>query len=58
VMNPEQRSCGIASALLDGEPVDADAVPLVDDGAEHEVTIVLGTPRPAESQRTIASASW
>jgi cyclic beta-1,2-glucan synthetase len=58
VMNPEQRSCGIASALLDGEPVDADAVPLVDDGTEHEVTIVLGTPRPAESQRTIASASW
>jgi cyclic beta-1,2-glucan synthetase len=57
VLNPEHRSCGVASAVLDGQAVDADAVPLVDDGAEHEVTVVLGTPRAAAQDRRPMSAS-
>jgi cyclic beta-1,2-glucan synthetase len=42
VSNPEHRCCGVASAELDGIPVDARAIPLKDDGGVHEVTIVLG----------------
>ncbi len=42
VSNPEHRCCGIASAELDGIPIDARAIPLEDDGGVHEVTIVLG----------------
>jgi cyclic beta-1,2-glucan synthetase len=42
VSNPEHRCCGIASAELDGVPIDARAIPLGDDGGVHEVTIVLG----------------
>jgi cyclic beta-1,2-glucan synthetase len=42
VSNPEHRSEHIASAALDGTPVDARAIPLSDDGGQHEVTIVLG----------------
>jgi len=42
VSNPEHRSQGIGSAELDGVAVDAQAIPLEDDGAEHDVTIVLG----------------
>jgi cyclic beta-1,2-glucan synthetase len=57
VLNPDHRCCGVASAQLDGHAVDADAVPLVDDGAEHEVAIVLGTPRPAARDRVAVSAS-
>jgi cyclic beta-1,2-glucan synthetase len=45
VTNPAQRSCGIASATLDGKDVDPAAIPFIDDGAEHEVAVVLGTPR-------------
>jgi cyclic beta-1,2-glucan synthetase len=43
VSNPEHRSRGVASAELDGVPVDARAIPLEDDGKTHAVTIVLGT---------------
>ncbi|MGH9347488.1 MAG: GH36-type glycosyl hydrolase domain-containing protein, partial [Vicinamibacterales bacterium] len=42
VSNPEHRSQGIGSAEVDGFAVDARAIPLQDDGAVHEVTIVLG----------------
>ncbi|MDQ3438962.1 MAG: hypothetical protein M3478_01275, partial [Planctomycetota bacterium] len=41
--NPEQRSHGIASAVLDGTPVDARAIPLIIDGREHEVRVALGS---------------
>jgi cyclic beta-1,2-glucan synthetase len=44
VSNPEHRCRGVASAELDGAPVDAGAIPLADDGGVHEVTIVLGAP--------------
>ncbi|HSK97798.1 MAG TPA: protein ndvB, partial [Euzebyales bacterium] len=42
VENPAHRCRGVAAARLDGAPVDADAIPLADDGAAHDVTIVLG----------------
>jgi cyclic beta-1,2-glucan synthetase len=42
VTNPEHESCGVRSAEVDGLPVDPHAIPLVDDGADHTVTIVIG----------------
>jgi cyclic beta-1,2-glucan glucanotransferase len=42
VSNPEHRCRGIASATLDGVSVNANAVPIEDDGRMHEVAIVLG----------------
>jgi cyclic beta-1,2-glucan synthetase len=42
VENPERRSRGIASAEMDGHPVDPNAIALVDDGKEHTVRVVLG----------------
>src|SRR4029079_5758880 len=44
VSNPEQRSERIVAAELDGVAVDAGAIPLLDDGGQHDVTIVLGAP--------------
>ena len=42
VSNEHHRCSGVSDATLDGQPVDARAIPLVDDGGVHEVTIVLG----------------
>jgi cyclic beta-1,2-glucan glucanotransferase len=42
VANPEHRCRGIATAELDGTPVDPAAIPLADDGATHRVQAVLG----------------
>jgi len=42
VANPELRCGGVASAELDGTPVDPEAIPLLDDGREHRVRVVLG----------------
>jgi cyclic beta-1,2-glucan synthetase len=42
VRNPERRCRGVAEVKLDGVQVDARAIPLVDDGATHEVRLVLG----------------
>jgi cyclic beta-1,2-glucan synthetase len=53
--NPELRCRGIASAQLDGVPVDPRAVPLLEDGAVHELRLVLGrrsvgaTPHPSDT---------
>ena len=48
VTNPERRCRGVAEAELDGAPVDAAAIPLVDDGGTHVVRVTLGaTSRPA-----------
>jgi cyclic beta-1,2-glucan synthetase len=50
--NPERQCRGVVSATLDGRPVDPRAVPLAEDGAVHEVVLVLGglgarsTPHP------------
>jgi cyclic beta-1,2-glucan synthetase len=42
VTNPHRRARGVASARLDGTPVDPQAVPLVDDGRPHQLVVVLG----------------
>jgi cyclic beta-1,2-glucan synthetase len=43
VSNPDHLSRGVARAQLDGVDVDAAAIPLVSDGADHEVSILLGS---------------
>ncbi|MGC9358681.1 MAG: GH36-type glycosyl hydrolase domain-containing protein, partial [Anaerolineae bacterium] len=42
VENPEGRQQSVKAVMLDGEPVDGGAVPLSDDGEEHQVRVVLG----------------
>jgi len=42
VSNPERRCSGVSSVTLDGAPVDPLAIPLKDDGGEHELAIELG----------------
>jgi cyclic beta-1,2-glucan synthetase len=44
VSNPEHLSHGVARAQLDGIDVDPTAIPLASDGADHEVTILIGSP--------------
>ena len=46
VENPEHRSRGVASAEFDGVRVDSSAIPLLRDGGEHEIRIVLGARAP------------
>ena len=48
VSNPERRCRGVAEAELDGTPVDPGAIPLVDDGATHHVTAVVGERAPGK----------
>jgi cyclic beta-1,2-glucan synthetase len=43
VSNPGRQCRGVLIASLDNDPVDAAAIPLVDDGRTHDVRIVLGT---------------
>jgi cyclic beta-1,2-glucan synthetase len=45
VLNPEHRSRGVASAVLDGASVDPGAIPLCDDSARHHLKIILGEER-------------
>ena len=45
VSNPDRVCRGVASSELDGKPVDARAIPLVDDGGTHVIRIVLGQHR-------------
>jgi cyclic beta-1,2-glucan synthetase len=42
VSNPSHVSSGVAHAQLDGAPVNAAAIPLVDDGGTHDVIVELG----------------
>jgi hypothetical protein len=48
-----RRCRGVATAALDGAPVDPGAIPLLNDGGTHEVQIVLGDHplRPPDRQR-------
>ena len=48
VTNPQRRCRGIATAELDGVAVDARAMPLVDDGATHQVRLVMGAQAGSE----------
>jgi cyclic beta-1,2-glucan synthetase len=43
VENPEGLSGGVARLELDGVLLPSDAIPLLDDGADHEVRVLLGT---------------
>jgi cellobiose phosphorylase len=52
VSNPNHRSHGVSSAELDGVPVDARAIPLLDDGRQHNVSIVLGDNPPVSKLPT------
>src|SRR5438552_4334515 len=45
VSNPDRVCRGVASSVLAGKPVDARAIPLVDDGGTHVIRIVLGQHR-------------
>ena len=42
VSNPERQCRGVLTALLDDVAIDAQAIPLVNDGRTHHVRIVLG----------------
>jgi cyclic beta-1,2-glucan synthetase len=44
VRNPHHQYRGVRTATLDGQPVDAQAIPLRDDGRMHDVEVVLGGP--------------
>jgi cellobiose phosphorylase len=57
VTNPEHESSGVRSAEVDGVPVDAHAIPLVDDGATHTVNVVIGRAATIElSSRSAGTA--
>jgi len=55
VTNPDRRTHGVALAQLDGADIDPSAIPLVDDGAEHEVSVVLGKRMPARPSPPVAA---
>jgi cyclic beta-1,2-glucan synthetase len=57
VENPAHRSRGITSAHLDGVPVDASAIPLLTDGAEHEVRVALGASHADDEPLTSGTAT-
>ena len=54
--NPERRSRGVARVELDGELLASRTIPLVDDGARHQVLVVLGAPRARPSATTHSSS--
>jgi cyclic beta-1,2-glucan synthetase len=56
VENPQHRCKGVARAELDGAVVDARAVPLVDDGATHQLRVVLGDAAPRPQPATAGRA--
>ncbi|HET9373276.1 MAG TPA: glucoamylase family protein [Vicinamibacterales bacterium] len=50
IENPLRWSRGVASAELDGAPVEPDAIPLTESGGRHEVRIVLGRATAATAR--------
>ena len=50
VTNPHKASRGVATATLDGAPVDPAAIPILDDGRTHHVLIAL--TKPGMEERT------
>ena len=57
VANPDRRCRGVASADLDGVPVERVAIPLVDDGRTHQVRVVLGDPAEVGPQTSLTSSA-
>jgi len=47
VENPERRCRGVASAELDGSPVEPAEIPLEDEGRAYRARVVLGASRDA-----------
>ena len=45
-----RRQGGVHEATLDGVPVDAHAIRLVDDGRTHEIEATLGAPVTAAAR--------
>jgi cyclic beta-1,2-glucan synthetase len=56
VYNPDHRSHGIARAQLDGADVDPTSIPLVDDGVDHQVIVLLGNESTLMGAATAAAA--
>jgi cyclic beta-1,2-glucan synthetase len=56
VDNAGHRGRGVAEAALDGQPVDPRAIPLVDDGATHEVRVVLGDPAEGKPEPGLSAS--
>jgi cyclic beta-1,2-glucan synthetase len=44
VQNPEGVSLGVKEITLDGNFVDDGLIPLIDDGEEHQVRLIMGNP--------------
>jgi Cellobiose phosphorylase len=55
VENPEHRCRGVASAELDGEPVDPREIPLAASGGRHVVKVVMGAVPSPSSAALLAS---
>jgi cyclic beta-1,2-glucan synthetase len=55
VTNPEHQCRGVRTATLDGVPVDPRAIPLNDDGVDHDVAVVLGRERASDEQAAAGS---
>jgi cellobiose phosphorylase len=58
VSNPEHRCRGVESATLDGDPVDAGAIPLTEDGQTHDVAIVLGRGSRRTAENPMSRAAF
>jgi cyclic beta-1,2-glucan synthetase len=56
VENPGRRGRGPSAARLDGEAVDARAIPLVDDGGTHDVRVVLGDPQEGAPETGVSAS--
>jgi cyclic beta-1,2-glucan synthetase len=58
VANPNHGNRGIATAEIDGRPIDPRAIPVLDDDQEHRVVIVMSTPgAPAHDLRIAAETT-
>jgi cellobiose phosphorylase len=42
VQNPDSVTLGVKQVTLDGKSIEDELIPLIDDGEEHEVLIVMG----------------
>jgi cyclic beta-1,2-glucan synthetase len=50
VQNPQGATRGVSQLWLDGKALEEKAVPLRDDGEQHEVRVLMGEPEPAEAR--------
>jgi cyclic beta-1,2-glucan synthetase len=50
VSNPDEIEGGLVEATLDGRPLEASAITLVDDGQRHDVRVLRTAPRPTRAR--------